>query len=141
MNEQTTSPAETATGHQALHAKLKELLQVSDDLRVAMTRRDAEAIMSLAATQERLTTWFKTYANGLAQPGLVPPAAERGEMASLASGIKRLQRTNRALARAFLSVINRAVARISGTGEPGECLYGASGRPDAATPVLVRRKG
>ena len=143
MNKESIAPKETgSTDSRALLDHLRALAQASESLRLALTKRDIETIFALTSMQEDLARWFHTQADARALQNMARSPVEQKEISILAAAIQRTQRTNKALANSFLSLINRTISRVIRSGLPGECLYGSSGSLDAAiSPLLIRRKG
>ena len=117
-------------------------------LRQALLTRNADAIWKTLARQEEslneLRRWEPkagTKADGV--PSNNPNRAELDplsrEMIKRARGVLR---TNRALARAFLDIIDKTLASIANGKSMGHAVYNRIGKVDPfSTPLLVQQRG
>ena len=126
--------------------RLQAFRDVSEQLREALMTRRSDEILVLVNEQESLARDIRGILD--AQPaapkqGENGPAAESRRMVhDLVSGIRRIQRTNHAIASTLCDTIDRTLRRFCSGPEDRTGTYGANGFLNSrAAPMLVHQKG
>ncbi len=129
---------------------LRELERQGRELQQALVRRQTDAIWHAIELHEhslaKFGACYREYESHKRQAAGLPadPSAGGADtlVADLAQRIKRIHRTNRALALSFLDVIDRTIAGLSQHVQSNPLMYDASGRVGrVSAPVLVSQKG
>lgn len=129
---------------------LQALMRVSQDLRDALTARDTDAIWAAVEQQEKvLISCLQQRQGNVGRGGAgeatdPEPSGESAETKVLAQRIRRIQQTNRRVAKAFLSAFDQTIQAFGGQGGGGRAT--AYGRGSAAygaqpAPVFVHQVG
>jgi len=134
--------------HVELLATLGELLETSNNLKEALIKRDVNAINASSGILEKAADRLQTLQNHHnIQPSMEPTGRKNDEetrkaITLLVSKIKTVQRTNKAMASAFLTIINRTFMSICNGGNGTAGTYSASGNRDMnISPILVHQQG
>jgi hypothetical protein len=125
-----------------------ELEKSGHTLRQALLTRNANAIWKTIALQEESLNHLRLCRTmaGAEVDGARPDKQETAGLDPLSREmIKRTRsvlRTNRALARAFLDIIDKTLANIASGDSGGPAVYNRAGKVDPfSTPLLVHQRG
>lgn len=118
---------------------LEELVAAAHAMKDALISRNPDAIWSAIAVEEELVQHLRRVPN----PDAVARRGKYGsEVTQLVGSIKRIQATNKRLARCFLAVIDRALSRLGAKTQKGAGIYSSTGAVESnTTPVLIQQKG
>lgn len=126
---------------------LKQLSDVSEVLREALLHRNTDAIMAASSMQEGIVNKMNAMQR---QPGNEAAAAaelkanpdRKKAISEIVGRIQRIQRTNKALASAFIDAFNRTFTYVSLEANRSPRTYGSTGSVRAnVAPVLIEQKG
>ena len=128
---------------------LRELEEHGKDLQNALFKRNPQAIWQAIEKQEqclkKLSASYSTYATETEPNGDGPSDGDdstKSLVKQLAGKVRRVQRTNRALAHSFLEIIDKTLSELSTKKERNPMVYDASGRINKfAAPVFIEQKG
>ncbi|OGV60667.1 MAG: hypothetical protein A2283_02270 [Lentisphaerae bacterium RIFOXYA12_FULL_48_11] len=129
-------------------AVLNELLEHSSNLRNALIKRDVAAIQTLSGTVEETLNKLQ-HMEKRSSPATPAGNANRNNhqelrknIGALVSRIQTIQRTNKAMASAFLTIINKTFAALCSGGNGTAGTYGATGNRDLhISSILVQQQG
>jgi len=127
---------------------LNELLEHSNNLRNALMKRDIGSIQTLSGTVEKTLTKLQQVEK---QSVSALPAGNANKnnhqelqknIGVLVSRIKTIQRTNKAMASAFLTIVNRTFAALCTGGSNMAGTYSSTGNRDLhISSILVQQQG
>lgn len=134
--------------HAELITMLTELLERSNNLRTALMKRDLDGIWSASGAQEALLGrlqnmhGFNSPAPSGKQASGKTESVQQEKVGTLVSRIRTVQRTNKAMSSAFLTIINRTFASLCSGGNNVAGTYSASGSRDInISSILVQQQG
>ena len=127
---------------------LAEIEKSGHTLRQALLARNADAIWKAIALQEDSLHRLQLcrVRAGAAADGVQAHDPEMTDLDPLSRELMKrtssVLRTNRALARAFLDIIDKTLANIAGGKAGGAVVYNHAGKVDSfSTPLLVQQRG
>ena len=125
-----------APGTAEVAAELRQLVELSAELRQAMLARDPERIQELSARGDAMRSESVL---AVAHPRMLADA----EVGPLASRLRRLQESNRLLAGAFLKVYRQILRPAGAVGDGEAGGYGRTGVASraGAAPLLIHQIG
>lgn len=125
---------------------LQEVEKVGQALQQALYKRKPEAIWQAIEEQEtsmkKFAECYQDYLRTRAGSAAFERTGSDSLIQDLIKRIKSIHRTNKAIAHAFLDVIDRTIMGLSGLQGGNPFVYDASGRVGQLTPpLLVQERG
>ena len=121
--------------------RLQDMAGASEALKNALMSRNPDAVRTAVAEQEELLRQLRAHSilEHSVQDG---PSEHKEVVKTLVAGIKRVQRTNKALAGSFLRIVERTLSQLGASGQVEAGTYGPTGGMAAnSMPVLVHQQG
>ena len=120
---------------------MNDPLGASESLKSALLRRDTDAVWKAVHEQEGAAKSLQYVMNSYDSESVTEDDA-RNTANTLVRKIRRIQSTSRALARAFVGIMEHTIEDLSSQQRRRTSTYAASGGMfDARSPVLVQEEG